>query len=519
MQPTNVAVFKKHKSFQKPDLTPKIEVTSYPSPPSVRDPQIPPNWVEIPQDHSPFRTPDFEETHLAQKHIIPWIPDNLTVEPSPKERNCSIVSFSSTGSCEMYSSSNNSDDEDNGPSNSSVAATQSRSVSSKLSKAALTTIELILRKLELYLNHAAYLQCVESSERQLEDAMNTVTISKGSANRNRNTNNNTHASQSNTNTNKRKSRQTDDPVPHPSNTNSFYSNNQNNADSDNEDDPNNKRRRVSVTTTNSDSEHGPKFACPFYKHDPGRYRTHRTCPGPGWRTVHRMKEHLYRAHGQSIHCPRCYTTFNSDVELSTHLRASSCPTLEALPVEGIDRETLDKLRKRTPANRLEEDKWRDAYLLLFPDVDPADCPSPCESHLLPFIGFNLKSLTYSSCKRLYASFSVRRIYPLPPRTRRSRANRALRHCRARIRWLYRATPPQSIRCHRSTLRVRTARNLLGKQDRLNWRLETTFSDCRRRYRESAFRAHSRRYSETTIRYQHPKRRLSQPSCNTSQSGR
>lgn len=33
----------------------------------------------------------------------------------------------------------------------------------------------------------------------------------------------------------------------------------------------------------------PRFACPYYKHDPVKYRAHRTCPGPGFENVHRVK--------------------------------------------------------------------------------------------------------------------------------------------------------------------------------------------------------------------------------------
>lgn len=33
----------------------------------------------------------------------------------------------------------------------------------------------------------------------------------------------------------------------------------------------------------------PRFACPFYKHNPARYETSRSCVGPGWKTVHRVK--------------------------------------------------------------------------------------------------------------------------------------------------------------------------------------------------------------------------------------
>jgi hypothetical protein len=147
---------------------------------------------------------------------------------------------------------------------------------------------------------------------------------------------------------------------------------------DGDEDSSNKRRRVSLATIES-SEVGTRFACPFYKHDPHRFRNRRTCPGPGWPTVHRMREHLYRAHAQSIYCPRCYATFDADIDLSKHLRSAQCNVSEPRPIEGIDRETLKALRKRSPAFRLEEDKWRDAYRLLFPDVDPEDIPSPCKS--------------------------------------------------------------------------------------------------------------------------------------------
>lgn len=36
-------------------------------------------------------------------------------------------------------------------------------------------------------------------------------------------------------------------------------------------------------------ENGRKFACPFSKHDPAKYRNVKTCCGPGWNDVHRVK--------------------------------------------------------------------------------------------------------------------------------------------------------------------------------------------------------------------------------------
>lgn len=34
---------------------------------------------------------------------------------------------------------------------------------------------------------------------------------------------------------------------------------------------------------------GRKFACPYFKRDPGKYRNSRSCTGPGWASVRRTK--------------------------------------------------------------------------------------------------------------------------------------------------------------------------------------------------------------------------------------
>jgi hypothetical protein len=75
--------------------------------------------------------------------------------------------------------------------------------------------------------------------------------------------------------------------------------------------------------------------------------------------------------------------FDGDGDLANHLRSEPgsepCHLSAPQPIDGIDRETLTKLHKRSSASRLEEDKWRDTYQLLFPDVAEADIPSPCMS--------------------------------------------------------------------------------------------------------------------------------------------
>ncbi|KAF2454168.1 hypothetical protein BDY21DRAFT_113513 [Lineolata rhizophorae] len=145
---------------------------------------------------------------------------------------------------------------------------------------------------------------------------------------------------------------------------------------DDEQDGQPKKRRKVKPVPESDLPASPRFACVFFKHDPERYKSRRTCAGPGWATVHRMKEHLYRAHAQPIYCPRCYKLFDADTELSVHLRSEPCEISTSQSIEGINREQLSKLRKRTTHCRLEEDKWRDTYHILFPEVLEEDIPSP-----------------------------------------------------------------------------------------------------------------------------------------------
>jgi hypothetical protein len=209
-------------------------------------------------------------------------------------------------------------------------------------------VEFILRKIEINLRNAAYKQCTGSNAAHTQ--ARTIQVSNQSSRK-----------PSVSSGSKRKSRSEGSPPP----------------EEDDEDGPS-KRRRGSTTTTD-ESETGARFACPFYKHDPERYRNRRTCPGPGWPTVHRMKEHLYRSHSQPIFCPICYATFKSDKEQSSHVRLQQCERSSPQQIEGIDRETVWILRKRTTALRLEEDKWRDVYQVLFPDVSAAEIPSPCMS--------------------------------------------------------------------------------------------------------------------------------------------
>jgi hypothetical protein len=45
-----------------------------------------------------------------------------------------------------------------------------------------------------------------------------------------------------------------------------------------------KRKKVNPRASGA-----KKLACPFSRHDPGKYKSVKTCCGPGWDTVHRVK--------------------------------------------------------------------------------------------------------------------------------------------------------------------------------------------------------------------------------------
>ncbi|WQF81928.1 hypothetical protein CDEST_06942 [Colletotrichum destructivum] len=125
-----------------------------------------------------------------------------------------------------------------------------------------------------------------------------------------------------------------------------------------------------------------RFACPFYKYDPKRYKHHRSCFGPGWTELHRLKEHLFRHH-RVFTCSRCFEQFGEDEGLQKHVRARKACVLqdesahEADPGAGMDRETEKKIRSRKPGKQSNVSRWYEIYSILFPDeVDIESLPSP-----------------------------------------------------------------------------------------------------------------------------------------------
>ncbi|OHE97027.1 hypothetical protein CORC01_07636 [Colletotrichum orchidophilum] len=153
-------------------------------------------------------------------------------------------------------------------------------------------------------------------------------------------------------------------------------------DEGSENDESNDQNRNKKRTKTDEDDNRQKFACPFYKHDPVRYKSHRTCVGPGWHEIHRMKEHIYRKH-KLFACTRCFEAFKSDKLLLDHQRADvACPvrdkkTHKPDPGAGIDQETEKHLRARTVSKKDDVGKWYEVYYILFPGMQDVDnAPSP-----------------------------------------------------------------------------------------------------------------------------------------------
>ncbi|KAF4896493.1 hypothetical protein CGCF415_v011530 [Colletotrichum fructicola] len=128
--------------------------------------------------------------------------------------------------------------------------------------------------------------------------------------------------------------------------------------------------------TASDSYSKDRLACPFYRNSSGNHHKHRSCAGPGWSTVHRVKEHILRQHARPVYCMRCSTFFITETELNKHLTLPiPCPLkISTSPPVGYNKEQERALRKRGrgPA----EKQWKEIYKILFPLVSEELIPSP-----------------------------------------------------------------------------------------------------------------------------------------------
>ncbi|KAK1845000.1 hypothetical protein CCHR01_12363 [Colletotrichum chrysophilum] len=143
----------------------------------------------------------------------------------------------------------------------------------------------------------------------------------------------------------------------------------------------NRPPRAKLPKVQEDEVSGAKLACPFFKHNPRKYKNQRPCCGPGWDHVHRIKEHIYRKHSlPKYSCPRCSQPFETQADLQAHARLPTpCEVKETEVLDGITQDQEKKLRsrKKTSGKELTEaEKWTQVYSILFPDVREREIPSP-----------------------------------------------------------------------------------------------------------------------------------------------
>ncbi|KAI1413262.1 hypothetical protein F5Y13DRAFT_198982 [Hypoxylon sp. FL1857] len=113
------------------------------------------------------------------------------------------------------------------------------------------------------------------------------------------------------------------------------------------------------------------LACPYHQREPFQSCKHRSCCGPGWTSISRLKEHLYRTHF-SFRCRRCKSKFESSSELENHYQHPTPCMVSSItpdPVEGFNESQRERLKCRSLQD------WKQIYQILFPDDDEASIPS------------------------------------------------------------------------------------------------------------------------------------------------
>ncbi|KAK0620695.1 hypothetical protein B0T14DRAFT_236361 [Immersiella caudata] len=158
-----------------------------------------------------------------------------------------------------------------------------------------------------------------------------------------------------------------------------------------------KRKREDITPKVQLKDQLRKFACPYYKKYPESDKLSKSCRAPGWDSVHRVKEHIYRRHQRPpFRCPRCLHAFENENMLTEHQRAVViCETSEAQSEEEttyITKSQEMELRKRKRETS-EEEKWFNIFRILFPGIPAEEFPSPYHEACLQALSSTSVELT------------------------------------------------------------------------------------------------------------------------------
>ncbi|RYO93269.1 hypothetical protein DL766_001389 [Monosporascus sp. MC13-8B] len=139
-------------------------------------------------------------------------------------------------------------------------------------------------------------------------------------------------------------------------------------DGDGEKERGNKRSRVDPPNTSA-------LACPFFKNDPSKHKHKRACTGPGYVSISRLKEHIYRCHYQRYKCIRCYEAFKDAEKLEEHQRADDpCRKSNATNSDGITEAQHQLLKKKPSTGKAHTEQWAEIYRIIFPKAN--EIPSP-----------------------------------------------------------------------------------------------------------------------------------------------
>ncbi|KAL8950566.1 MAG: hypothetical protein Q9222_003400 [Ikaeria aurantiellina] len=134
-----------------------------------------------------------------------------------------------------------------------------------------------------------------------------------------------------------------------------------------------KRLRVDDDPS-SKAQEDRLFACPFHKYDRHKYSCnsvngskYRSCVGPGFLTIARLKQHLKRVHSAPQQCTRCWLIVTDLQALTNHANEEvRCERRDPRP-EGISTEKMTLITSKWGAT------WDQIYSILFPG---APLPSP-----------------------------------------------------------------------------------------------------------------------------------------------
>ncbi|KAF5595339.1 hypothetical protein FPCIR_4499 [Fusarium pseudocircinatum] len=121
------------------------------------------------------------------------------------------------------------------------------------------------------------------------------------------------------------------------------------------------------------------FACPYFKRNPRKYGQPKwkSCAHPGYRDIHRVKEHMYRRHSlPEYQCRRCRVDLQTEDALEAHLQQQQACTPCIGAQDGLSQDQVKRMRskKGTGRNKDEVERWNDVYAIAFPHDQ--DTPSP-----------------------------------------------------------------------------------------------------------------------------------------------